>query len=67
MLVAQLLRLGNRRGQIAFVDDRIAECGELLAKPGDAERGRPHVDAAPAAAEVERDADDVDGFHKVKT
>ena len=36
----------------------------LLAEAGDAERRRPHVDAAAAAAEVERHADDVDGFHQ---
>ena len=36
----------------------------LLAEAGDAERRRPHVDAAPAAAEVEGNADDVDGFHQ---
>ena len=62
-LVAQLLRFGNRRREVALVDDRVAERGEPLAEAGDAERGRPHVDAAPAAAEVERHADDVDGLH----
>ena len=62
-LVAQLLRLGNRRWQIAFVDDRVAECGEPFSEPGYAERRRSHVDTAPAAAKVERHADDVDGFH----
>jgi hypothetical protein len=67
VFVAQLLRFGNRRGQIAFVDDRIAQCGELLTKPGDAEGGWSHVDAAPAAAEVEGDTDDVDCLHKVKS
>ena len=67
VLVAQLLRFGNWRGQVAFVDDRVAQCGKLLAKPGDAEGGRSHVDAAPAAAEVEGHTDDVDGFHKVRT
>ena len=66
VLVAQLLRFGNWRGQVPFIDDRVAQCGELLAKPGDAEGGRSHVDAAPAAAEVERDTDDVDGLHKLK-
>src|SRR4029077_1372598 len=67
VLVAQLLCFGNWRGQVPFVDDRIAQCGELLAKAGDAEGGRSHVDAAPAAAEVEGDTDDVHGLHKVKT
>ena len=64
MLVAQFLRFGNRRRQVAFVDDGVAERGDLLAEPGDAERGRPHVDAAPAAAKVERHADDVHRTHK---
>ena len=58
-LVAQLLRLGNRRGEVAFVDDRVAERGDALAEAGDAKRRRAHVDAAPAAAEIERHADDV--------
>ena len=57
-----VLRFGNRRRQVALVDDGVAERGDLLAEAGDAERRRPHVDAAPAAAEVERHADDVDRF-----
>ncbi len=61
-LVAQLLRFRDRRGEIAFVDDGVAERGDALAEAGDAKRRRPHVDAAPAAAEVERHADDVNGL-----
>ena len=37
------------------------ERGQPLAEPGNPERGRPHVDAAAIAAEIERDADDVNG------
>src|SRR4029077_19039948 len=58
VLVAQLLRFGNWRGQVAFVDDGTAQCGELLPKPGDAKGGGSHVDAAAAATEVEGDTDD---------
>ena len=41
------------------------EARELLADAGNAKRRRPHVGAAPVAAEIERHADDVDGFHAV--
>ena len=58
---------GIGAGQIALVDDRVAERRDLLAEAGDAQRRRPHVDAAAAAAEVERDADDVDSFHQVRS
>ena len=69
------LDFGDRRHQVALVDDRDAERGQPLAEPGDAERGRPHVDAAAVAAEIERHADDVDGTawlqgstrHRVRT
>ena len=64
-LVAPLLRFGNRRRQIAAIDDRLAELRQAFAEPGDAERRRPHVDAAAAAAKVQRHADDVDGTHVV--
>ena len=47
-------------GEVAFVDDRAAERRELFAEAGNAEGGRPHVDAAAAATEIERHADDVD-------
>ena len=63
-LVAELLRFGNRRRQIAFVDERAAEGGDAFAESGDPERGRSHVDAAAVAAEIQRHADDVDGFHR---
>ena len=62
-LVAPLLRFGNGRRQIAFVDRRVAESGDSLAEAGDAEGGRSHVDAAAVGAEIERHADDVDGTH----
>ena len=61
--VAGGLDLRDRRDEIAVVDDRHAERGQALAEPGDPERGRSHVDAAAVAAEVERDADDVNGPH----
>ena len=63
--IARALRLGNRRRHVALVDDAQAERGELLAEAGDAKRRRPHVGAAPVAAEIERHADDVDGSHAV--
>ena len=62
--VARPLDLGNRRDDVALVDDGEAETRELLADAGDAERRRPHVGAAAIAAEVERYADDVDGLHR---
>jgi hypothetical protein len=49
VLVAQFLRLGNRRRKIAFVDDGISERGDALAEPGDAQGGGSHVDAAAAS------------------
>ena len=49
-----VLRFRNRRDEIAFVDDRQPSAVEPLAEPGDAKRRRSHVDAAAAAAEVER-------------
>ena len=58
--VTERLDFGNRRDEIAFVHDRDPERGQPLAEAGDAKRRRPHVDAAAVAAEVERDADDVD-------
>jgi hypothetical protein len=63
--IAGALALRNRRRHVAFVDNLEAKPRDLLAKPRDAERRRPHVGAATVAAEVERDADDVDGFHLV--
>ncbi len=49
--------------EIPIVHDRHAERRQALAEPGNAEGGRPHVDAAAVAAEVERHADDVNGTH----
>ena len=60
VLVARTLGFGNRGGDVALVDDRAPEAGEMLADAGDAKRRRPHVGAATIAAEVERNADDVD-------
>ncbi len=47
---------------VALVGHVEAERGDALAEAGDAEGRRPHVHAAPAAAEVQRHADDVNGF-----
>ena len=63
-LVAELLRLGNRRGEIAFVDDGVAKRGDALTEAGDPQCRRPHVHAAPVAAQVKRHADDVNDFHR---
>ena len=57
-----VLRFGDRRDEIAGVDDRNAQRRQPLAEPGDAERGWSHVDSAAIASEIERDAHDVDGF-----
>ena len=58
--IAERLDLGNRarRGRPRR-RPRTPSVGEPLAEAGDAKRRRSHVDAAPAAAEVERDADEV--------
>ena len=61
--IAERLGLGNRRDEIAGVDDRHAQRRQPFAEPGDAKRRGPHVDAAAVAAEVERHADDVHGTH----
>ena len=63
MFVARLQRLADGGGQVALVDHRVAERGDLLAEPGDAKRRRPHVDAASAGAEVERHANQVHWTH----
>src|SRR5262249_15861325 len=67
VLVALFLRLGDRRRQIAFVTAGVAERADALSDARNAERRRPHVDAAPSAAEIERHADDVDGLHLILT
>ena len=59
--IAVLFHLGNRRREIAPIDDDAAERGDLFAESGDAEGGRSHVDATAAAAHVEGDADEMDG------
>ena len=64
VFVALFLGLGNRCRQVALVDDRVTQRKDPLAEAGDSEGGWPHVDAAPVAAEVQRDADDVDGFQR---
>jgi hypothetical protein len=51
----------DRRHEVARVHDGNAESGQALAESGDAERGRPHVHAAPVAAKIQGNADDVYG------
>src|SRR6185436_12641144 len=58
--VDRLLYLGDLRRKVAAIDDRAAERDDLIAKARDPHRRRPHVHAAPRAAEVKRHADDVD-------
>src|SRR5213594_3668473 len=59
------LRFRDRGGKIALVDDGKTERRELIAEAGNTEGRRPHVHTAASAAEVERNADDMDGFHRV--
>ena len=56
-------RFRNGRRQIAFVHDRVSLPHELFGQSGDAERGRPHVDAAAIAAKVQGNANHVDRLH----
>ena len=56
--IARRRRLLGWRVDVAVVVDLVAECGQALADAGDPHRGGAHVDAAAAAAEVERNADD---------
>ena len=65
LLVAQLagsdlLRLGDLDVDVAEIDDLVAERFEARLEVGDANRGRPHVDAAAAGAEVDGNANDFD-------
>jgi hypothetical protein len=61
--IAGRRRLLGRRVDVAVVVDFVAERSQALADAGDPDRGRPHVDAAAAAAEVERNADDAEPAH----
>ena len=61
--IARRRRFLGRRVDVAVVVDLVAERGQPLADAGDPHRGRSHVDAAAAAAEVERDADDAEAAH----
>ena len=60
-LVADRERLGLVRDDVAAVAGDDADRGQPLLEARVADRGRAHVDAAPALAEVERRADDGDG------
>jgi hypothetical protein len=58
---------GNRSRKIASVDHWAAEPGDLVADPSDPESRRPHIDATPAPAHIERDADDMDRWRHNST
>ena len=60
--IAVGLGFGNRRDEIPFVHDGNAERRQALAKTGDSKGGRAHVHAAPVAAKIERNANDVNGW-----
>src|SRR5690606_36655033 len=62
LLVTRRPRLGSGRVDVAVVDDRVTEQGQLFADARDAQGRGPHVDAPAAAAEVHADANDVDGL-----
>src|SRR5262249_11007087 len=47
--------------EIAGVEDGNAQCRQALAEASDPEGGRAHINSAAVAAEIQRDADDVDG------
>jgi hypothetical protein len=61
--IARQPRLLDGRPDVTLVGDAEAEARDLLVDARDAKRGRPHVDAAPPGAEVERNAKDVHGRH----
>ena len=63
MFVVRLQRLADGGGQVALVDHRVAERGDLLAEPRDTKRGRSHVHTAPAGTEVERHANQMHRTH----
>ena len=66
VLVSHVGRLDDRRDDVADVVDPHAELlRKLLMEARVADGGRPHVDAAPPRAEVERCADHVDLAHGV--
>ena len=56
-LVASALRFGNLNADIAGIRDLVAESFKARLKPGDSDRGRPHVHAAPAGAQIQRHTD----------
>src|SRR5581483_6671275 len=60
--VADVGCLGDVRVDVAPVDALAPELRDPLLEAGVADRGGPHVDAAPAGAEVEAGADDCDGL-----
>ena len=63
VLVTGPLSLRNRDGQVALVAHRPPERGNPFVQARNPQGRRPHVDASPAGAEIERHADDVDRLH----
>src|SRR5687768_289848 len=59
--ITVLLGFGNRRREIAAVDDDPSERGDLFAETRDAKCRWSHIDTATAAAHVEWNADQMNG------
>ena len=59
--LAGIFLLGEHNGDIAAVFDDVAESFQLGFEAGDADGRRPHVDPAALLAEIERNADHLDG------
>jgi hypothetical protein len=67
VLAALVGRLGHRCAHVAPVVDLAAERAQARLQIGVPDRGRAHVDAAPAGAEVEAGADDGDMGARIRT
>ena len=61
--IARVDGLLRRRIDVAVVAHLVAERAQPIGNSGNAHRRRPHVDAATAAAQIERSADDVQRAH----
>ena len=59
--IARGRRFHGRHRQVAAIHDVMPEAPDALEDPGNAERARPHVDAAPARPEIHRHAEKIDG------
>lgn len=58
--VASGLRFGNLDADVTGIRDAVAESFKARFEPRDAHRGRPHIHAAPAGAQVQRHTDHAD-------